>query len=72
MPLLPCTASDAPVELERGSTLVEYAIVVALISVIAVAGIRRVGHSVSSNATCVSLNLHGVPCQSAAGNGDGP
>jgi Flp pilus assembly pilin Flp len=56
--------------LERGASLVEYGIVVALISVLALAGVRSLGTSVADNADCVSLNLSGIPCTSAGLEGE--
>jgi Flp pilus assembly pilin Flp len=59
-----------PSYLERGASLVEYGIVVALISVLALAGVRSLGNSVAHNADCVSLNLSGIPCTNAGLEGD--
>lgn len=65
-------AYDVPIDRERGSILVEYAIVVALVSIIALAGVRALGETTRDNADCVSRNLYGDICLSAAGNGNGP
>ncbi len=54
---------------ERGASLVEYGVVVALISVLALAGVRSLGDSTKESMTCVGLNLSGIPCVPAGGQG---
>lgn len=56
---------------ERGASLLEYAIALALIAIIALAGVRSVGDSTKDVADCVSRNLAGDSCPAAGGRGGG-
>jgi Flp pilus assembly pilin Flp len=55
--------------LERGASLVEYGLVVALISVLALAGVRSLGDATKEDFTCVGLNINGIPCVPAGVQG---
>jgi Flp pilus assembly pilin Flp len=58
-----------PSALERGASLVEYGLVVALISVLALAGVRSLGDATKEDFTCVGLNINGIPCVPAGVQG---
>jgi Flp pilus assembly pilin Flp len=55
---------------ERGTSLTEYALVVALIAVVAVAGVVLIGHSVSSlfvhEANCINMPVTATPSATSA------
>lgn len=52
-----------------GSTLLEYAIAVALITLLALAGIRSSGNSTNKVFRCVGDNFSGVQCDNAGAQG---
>lgn len=56
---------------EGGSTMLEYAIAVALISLIALAGISSAGVEAKKNFRCIGKNLNGIQCDNAGGQGNG-